>query len=79
MNVWLHSFLTSALDGGDLVASRPGRFTPGTHWTWGWVGSIVGLDSVARTDIPALPRIEPWSSSLWPSRTGRASLYSYLV
>jgi hypothetical protein len=24
----------------------PGRFTPGTHWIVGWVGSRVGLDAV---------------------------------
>jgi len=26
--VWLHLFLTSALDGGEWSDSRPGRFTP---------------------------------------------------
>jgi hypothetical protein len=30
-NVKLHAFLTSALDGCEWSASRPGRFTPGTH------------------------------------------------
>jgi hypothetical protein len=43
---WKHSSshsLTSALDGGEWSASRPGRFTPrerapGTHWIRGWVG-----------------------------------------
>jgi hypothetical protein len=35
--------MTSALDGGEWSASRPGRFTlkeraPGTHWIGGWVG-----------------------------------------
>jgi hypothetical protein len=34
--------LTSALDGGEWSASRPGHFTPrervpGTHWIGGWV------------------------------------------
>jgi len=34
---------TSALDGGEWSASRPGRFTPrerapGTRWIGGWVG-----------------------------------------
>jgi len=34
--------LTSALDGGEWIASRPGRFTPRkkapcTHWIGGWV------------------------------------------
>jgi hypothetical protein len=35
--------VTSAIDGGEWSASRPGRFThreraPGTHWIGGWVG-----------------------------------------
>jgi hypothetical protein len=29
VEVWLRAFLTSALDGGEWSASRPGRFTPG--------------------------------------------------
>jgi hypothetical protein len=38
----LHAFLTSALDGSEWSASRPGRFTPrervpGTNWIGGWV------------------------------------------
>jgi hypothetical protein len=42
VEVQLHEFLTSALDGGELSASRSGRFTPresfpGTHWIGGWV------------------------------------------
>jgi len=41
--------LTSALDGGERLASRPGRFTPrerepGTHWIGGTVGPRAGLD-----------------------------------
>jgi hypothetical protein len=28
MEVYLHAFLTSALDGGQWSASRPSRFTP---------------------------------------------------
>jgi hypothetical protein len=37
VEVWLGSFLTSALNYGELSASRPGRLTPektapGTHW-----------------------------------------------
>jgi len=31
MEVQLHEFLTSALDGGDWSASPPGRFTPGRN------------------------------------------------
>jgi hypothetical protein len=45
------SFLTSAVDGGELSASRPGRFTLcdkalATHWTGGWMGPRAGLDAV---------------------------------
>jgi hypothetical protein len=29
VEVYLHLFLTSALDGGEWSASRTGRFTPG--------------------------------------------------
>jgi hypothetical protein len=43
-----YSFSTSALDGGEWSASRPGRaFTPGTHCTGGWVGPRAGLDTEA--------------------------------
>jgi hypothetical protein len=52
-----YSFSTSALDGGECSASRPGRaFTPGkgppvAHWTGGWVGPRAGLDTEARGKI----------------------------
>jgi hypothetical protein len=44
--------LTSALDGCEWSASRPGRFNPregalGTHWIGGWVGPRDGLHSVS--------------------------------
>jgi hypothetical protein len=44
-------FLTSALDGGEWSASRPGSFTtgersPDTHWIGGWVDPRDGLDAV---------------------------------
>jgi hypothetical protein len=53
---------TSALDGGEWSASRPGRFTPrerdpGTHWIGGWVGPRAVLDAVVKK-IPS-PRREP--------------------
>jgi hypothetical protein len=35
VDVWLHAFLTSTLDGDEWSASRPGRFTPPqekSHW-----------------------------------------------
>jgi hypothetical protein len=44
VDVEIHVFLTSALVGGEWSASRPGRFTPGTHWIGGWVGPRTGLD-----------------------------------
>jgi hypothetical protein len=41
-----YSFLTSALEGGEWSASRPGRaLAPGTHCTGGWVGPRAGLDA----------------------------------
>jgi hypothetical protein len=52
-----YSFLTSALDGGEWSASRPGRDlppgerTPGTHWIGGWVGLRACLDAGARRKI----------------------------
>jgi len=67
--VWLPAFLTSALDGGELSASRPGRFTPkerapGTHWIAGWVVPRAGLDAVVNRKIPSPCRdSNPWSFS----------------
>jgi hypothetical protein len=48
--------MTSALDGGEWSASRPGRAlprgkNPGTHCTGGWVGPRAGLDTEARGKI----------------------------
>jgi hypothetical protein len=55
--------LTSALDGGEWSASRPGRFTPrerapGTHWIGGWVGPRAVLDTLVWRNT---------SSSCWES------------
>jgi len=48
MEVSLHSFLTSVLDGEALSLSCSGRFSwgqnPGTHWIGGWVDPRAGLD-----------------------------------
>jgi hypothetical protein len=63
--------LTSALDGGEWSASRPGRFTPkervpGTHWTGGRVGPRAVLDAVVKRKIPSPRReskLEPRLSS----------------
>jgi hypothetical protein len=57
-----YSFSTSALDGGEWLASRPrpcftpGERTPGTHWAGGWVGHRAGLDAGARRKILCLCR-----------------------
>jgi len=48
MEVELHAFLTSELDGGEWSVLHPGCFTPGTHWRRGWVGPRAGLDTVAK-------------------------------
>jgi hypothetical protein len=50
--------MTSALDGEECSASRPGRFTqreraPGTHWVGGWVGPRTVLDAVVKGKIPS--------------------------
>jgi hypothetical protein len=62
VKVYLHAFLTSALDGGEWSALRPGRFTPrerapGTPWIGGWVGSRAVLDTVVKRKISS-PRRE---------------------
>jgi hypothetical protein len=57
MEVQLHAFVTSALDGCERSASRPGRFTleerpPGNHRARGWLGPRASLDAVTRRKIP---------------------------
>jgi hypothetical protein len=52
-DVQIHVFLTSELDGGELSASRPSRFTlgeiaPDIDWIGGWVGPRAGLDAVEK-------------------------------
>jgi hypothetical protein len=59
----IHIFLTSALVGGEWLASHLGRFTPGerapsTHWIGGWVDPRAGLDDVERTKFLTLPGLE---------------------
>jgi hypothetical protein len=65
VEVQLNSFLTSALEGGVWLTSRPGRLypreRPGTHCTGGWVGPGAGLDrwgkscptGIRSPDLPA--------------------------
>jgi hypothetical protein len=57
VEVYLHAFLTSALDGGEWSTSRPGLFNPrekepDTHWIGGWVGPRAVLDVVVKRKIP---------------------------
>jgi hypothetical protein len=67
INAYWRSSLTSALYGGEWLASRPGRFTPrerapGTHWIGGWVGPrAVGEEKRSRP----FPELEP--SAIQPS------------
>jgi hypothetical protein len=51
-------FLTSALVGGEWSASRPGRFTPGTHWIGGWVDPRAGLEDVEKRKFLTLSGLE---------------------
>jgi hypothetical protein len=49
-------FLSTALDGGKLSASRSYRFTPGgtahsTHWIGGWVGLRTTVDAMENTNM----------------------------
>jgi hypothetical protein len=52
VEVQLHAFLTSDLDGGEGSASHPARFTLGTHWIGGWAGTRASLDAVTKRKIP---------------------------
>jgi hypothetical protein len=59
------TFLTSAFDGGEWSASRPGPFTlgeisPNAHWIEGWVGPRAGLDVVEKGKIFSMPGFTPW-------------------
>jgi hypothetical protein len=56
-----YTFRTSALDGDEWSASRPGRAlslgkdpSPGTHCIGGWVSPRAGLDTEVRGKIPCL-------------------------
>jgi hypothetical protein len=80
--------LTSALDLGELSASRTGRFIPkeratGTHCTGGWVGPRAVLDTVVERKIPSprresnprIPIVQPVAQLC----SNRLSLYRGLV
>jgi hypothetical protein len=51
VDVYVHAFLTSALFEDEWSASRPGRFTPGTHLIGAWVGPRTSLDAVVYREI----------------------------
>jgi hypothetical protein len=57
VEVLLHAFLTSALDGSEWSASCLGHFIPsgkglGTHWIEDWVGLRAGTDAVEKRKDP---------------------------
>jgi hypothetical protein len=59
----IHIFFTSPLDGDYLSASRPGRFTlggrtPRTHWLGGWVDPRDDLDGVEKRKVLILSGLE---------------------
>jgi hypothetical protein len=58
VDVYIHTFLISALAGSELSASRPGRFTPGTHCVGDWVDPRAGLDDVEKRKFLTLPGLE---------------------
>ena len=80
-------FLTTALEGFEGSASRPGRSLPrerpGTHCTGGWVGPRTGLDRCGKSRPPTGfdPRtVQPVASSYtdWATRpTGLRVKYPY--
>lgn len=53
VKVWLHSLLSSALDGRGWLASRSGCFMPAdidqiAHWTEGLVAPTTGLNTLRK-------------------------------
>jgi hypothetical protein len=73
VEVWLNSFLTSALEGGVWSASRPGRLHPreraGIHCTGGWVVPGAGLDRCGKSRPTGIrsPDLPARSESLYPT------------
>jgi hypothetical protein len=71
MDVYLHAFLISLLDGDEWSASHPGRFIPGEiyptdHWTGDWVGARTGMDAVEKRRNPGdqTPVVQPLLTEL---------------
>jgi hypothetical protein len=72
VEVQLHTFLTSALDGGERSASRhchftPGHRAPGTRWIGHWMGSRARLDARGKREICySCQELKPDSSVVQP-------------
>jgi hypothetical protein len=69
VDLYLHTFLNSAVGEGEWSTSRPGCFTHTkranvTHWTGGWVGPRVGLDALEKTRNLLSPRKSNHDSSV---------------
>jgi hypothetical protein len=58
VDVYIHIFLISALVGDEWSTSRPGRFTPGTHWIGCWVDLRAALDDLEKRKFLTLPGFE---------------------
>jgi hypothetical protein len=63
VDVQIHIFLTSALDGDEWSGAHHGRFTPeemeqGTHWIGGRMDPIPGLDNVEKRTLLTLQGLE---------------------
>jgi hypothetical protein len=86
MKAWVNwrynsTIFTSALDGGECSASRPGRFTPGeiargahARFMGGWVGPKAGLDAVEMRKIFPCQKSNPGR----PARTRRYADWLHL-
>jgi hypothetical protein len=55
VEVWLHEFFTSALDGGEWSPYPQGK-SPGIHWTGGWLAPRTVLDAMMKRKIPSTCR-----------------------
>jgi hypothetical protein len=63
VDVYIHIFFTSALDGCEWSVSRPSHFTPGEkvpsiHCMEGWVDPRAGLEDVEKRKFLTLPELE---------------------
>jgi hypothetical protein len=59
MEEWIHILLIWALAGGEWLASRPGRFTPGTHWIGDLMDPVAGLHDVEKRKFLILAGLKP--------------------